>query len=157
MKIRAIYKVTLMRIILLIFFVLLTGCNATEALFWQNDKVKKNEITAVGYALINKQDAKDKKERVLMAIEASKMAAYKELAEQIYGKQIKTTRKLLNGSIIDEGYSVNTEGLIKGARVIKSYPSDGYYITELAIDMSTLSVLFRHSTSSELNDVIDYF
>jgi len=50
-------------------------------------------IHGIGYAPISLQKSAHKTQRMLMAIKASKIAAYAELAEQVYGQQIssKTT------------------------------------------------------------------
>ena len=45
-------------------------------------------IKAVGYAPLTEQKANSEEERMLMAMKASKLEAYKELAEQVYGQKV---------------------------------------------------------------------
>ncbi len=92
-------------------------------------------LKAVGYAPISLQSGVNKSQKQLMAIKASKLEAYRELAEQVYGQQI-TAGTTVAGSIAQDDYlQSKVQGIIKGAQVIKAYAVDDTYITELELNM----------------------
>ncbi|WP_367238874.1 LPP20 family lipoprotein, partial [Colwellia sp.] len=56
---------------------------------WQTVKPETFPVLyATGFAPISLQKSTHKTQRMLMAIKASKIAAYAELAEQVYGQQV---------------------------------------------------------------------
>jgi hypothetical protein len=85
-------------------------------------------IVGVGYAVINAQPGESPEEKRLMAIKASKLEAYKSLAEQIYGQYLESRGTLSNLKLSDEEITSRVEGLIVGARVVSIKPisSDSY-------------------------------
>lgn len=146
-----------MRSCIVLFSFFLMACQTSELISSYDQSDEHVEITAIGYAPIASQPAKTKEQRLLMAIKASKLAAYRELAEQIYGQEINATTEISEGKLKDEMAQVKTNGVIKGARVIKSYPTDGYYVTELAIDIKTLKQIFHTKHQDLQQRVIRYF
>ena len=145
-------KGDLMRYLIVLTFLLLTGCvNPHYSGMYANPK---NNIKAIGYSLISTQPSKNKQERVLMAIQASKQAAYKELAEQIYGNVIMSNVDASGGIISDSRLHGKTGGIIKGARIVKSYPADDYYITEVEMDLGMLRMIFDANNGDLLRNKI---
>ena len=63
-----------------------------------------------------------------MAIKASKLEAYKSLAEQIYGQYLESRGTLSNLKLSDEEITSRVEGLVVGARVVSIKPisADSY-------------------------------
>lgn len=99
-------------------------------------------LKAVGYAPISLQSGVNKSQKQLMAIKASKLEAYRELAEQVYGQQI-TAGTTVAGSIAQDDYlQSKVQGIIKGAQVIKAYAVDDTYITELELNMKRVHDLY---------------
>lgn len=99
-------------------------------------------LKAVGYAPISPQSGVNKSQKQLMAIKASKLEAYRELAEQVYGQQI-TAGTTVAGSIAQDDYlQSKVQGIIKGAQVIKAYAVDDTYITELELNMKRVHDLY---------------
>tara|TARA_R110000796_G_scaffold18008_5_gene54884 strand:+ start:4670 stop:5068 length:399 start_codon:yes stop_codon:yes gene_type:complete len=99
-------------------------------------------LKAVGYAPISQQSGVNKSQKQLMAIKASKLEAYRELAEQVYGQQI-TAGTTVAGSIAQDDYlQSKVQGIIKGAQVIKAYAVDDTYITELELNMKRVHDLY---------------
>ncbi len=47
-----------------------------------------NTLTAVGYASISEQTGRNEEEKQVRAMRASKIDAYRELAEQVYGLRV---------------------------------------------------------------------
>lgn len=113
-------------------------------------------FTSVGYAAIEVQPGDSVEMKILNAIKASKLDAYKEMAEQIHGVLItaggSAKRSILNSDAVDG----KVKGLVRGARVLKSYHEGEVYITELELDMNTLPYLNApefHETGRSMLDV----
>ena len=81
-------------------------------------------------------------QKQLMAIKASKLEAYRELTEQVYGQKI-TAGTTVEGSIAQDDYlESKVQGLIKGAQIIKTYAVDDTYVTELELNMKRVHDLY---------------
>lgn len=91
-------------------------------------------IHGIGYAPISLQKSENETQRMLMAIQASKLAAYAELAEQVYGQQITNNMTMSDLLLNDQSLTASVQGIIRGAKVVKSYPVGDTYATELSID-----------------------
>jgi hypothetical protein len=100
-------------------------------------------ITAIGYAPISLQKSNNKTQRMLMAINASKLAAYAELAEQVYGQRINSTTTMSDLLIKDQSLKSSVQGIIRGAKVVKSYPVGDTYATELRLDFKDVYQLYE--------------
>ena len=99
-------------------------------------------LKAVGYAPISAQPGDNDTQRSLMALKASKLEAYRELAEQVYGQKI-TAGTTVKGSVAqNDQLQSQVQGVIKGAQVIKSYPVGDSYATELRLDMKRVHDLY---------------
>ena len=114
-------------------------------------------ISATGLAPISLQKSPNETQRMLMAIKASKIAAYVELAEQIYGQQVQgkvTMRDLL---IEDQQLSASVQGVIRGAKVVKSYPVGDVYTTELQLDFEDVYNIYEANLNrKEVKDVTHF-
>lgn len=99
-------------------------------------------LKAIGYAPISAQPGNNDTQRSLMALKASKLEAYRELAEQVYGQKI-TAGTTVKGSVAqNDQLQSQVQGIIKGAQVIKSYPVGDSYATELRLDMKRVHDLY---------------
>ncbi|NLJ92735.1 MAG: hypothetical protein GX324_06720 [Aeromonadales bacterium] len=93
------------------------------------------KITAVGYAPISLQQPTDPELKLLHAMRASKMDAYRELTEQLAGVMTSSSSQM-NSQILEDGTVRNSSrGVVRGAEVINSYPDGDMYITELSLDL----------------------
>lgn len=114
-------------------------------------KVEQNyqySFTSVGYAPIDAQPGDSFDLKMLSAIKASKLEAYKEMAEQIYGVLISSDESVKSAILINDKIEAKVSGLVRGARVLKSYHEGDVYITELELDMQALPFL----KANEFND-----
>ena len=71
--------------------VLLASCSSmfTKQIEWEVvEPVTYPTISAVGYAPISAQRGQDDSTKMLMALKASKLDAYRELTEQVYGQKV---------------------------------------------------------------------
>ncbi|KYL34388.1 flagellar biosynthesis protein FlgP [Pseudoalteromonas agarivorans] len=99
-------------------------------------------LKAVGYAPISLQQGANKSQKQLMAIKASKLEAYRELTEQVYGQKI-TAGTSVAGAIAQNDYMESkVHGIIKGAQIIKTYSVDDVYVTELELNMKRVHDLY---------------
>ncbi|MCG6199762.1 LPP20 family lipoprotein [Psychromonas antarctica] len=112
-----------------------------------NDQIKQHDsameryqytFTSVGYAPIAAQKGATFDVQMLNAIKASKLEAYKELAEQIYGVLLNAENSVTNASLQSDQIESRVQGLVRGARVLKSYHRGDIYITELELNMRSL-------------------
>ena len=110
-------------------------------------------FTSVGYAPISSQQGDNFDLQLLNAIKASKLEAYKELAEQIYGVLIKAENSVRNAHLKEDKIEAHVKGVVRGAQVLKSYHRGDVYITELELNMQRLPFL-RASEFSQSTSVI---
>ncbi|QOL25349.1 LPP20 family lipoprotein [Thalassotalea sp. LPB0316] len=123
-------------LIALFLTAMVAGCSSVDK-HVQYERVKPEKfpvLTAIGYAPISLQKSDNETQRMLMAINASKIAAYAELAEQVYGQQITGSTTMADLIVADQVLTAKIQGVIRGAKVIKSYPVGDTYTTELALD-----------------------
>jgi len=114
-------------------------------------------IRGIGYAPISLQKSKHKTQRMLMAIKASKIAAYLELAEQIYGQQVSSKTTMADMLVDNQQLASSVQGLIRGAKVVKSYPLGDIYTTELQLDFKDVFEVFQVSVNRKEIKEIQYF
>lgn len=114
-------------------------------------------VRGIGYAPISLQRSEHETQRMLMAIKASKIAAYSELAEQIYGQQVSSKTTMADMLIDNQQLASSVKGLIRGAKVVKSYPVGDTYTTELQLDFKDVYEIYQASLNrKEIKDV-QYF
>lgn len=95
-------------------------------------------LRSSGYAIISQQDGPTNIEKTIQAMRASKLDAYRELSEQVWGVYIKSNTNLADTRQTYNGIYSEVEGVIHGARVIRQYPSGDSYVTELELDTRVL-------------------
>jgi hypothetical protein len=100
-------------------------------------------LHAVGYAPIQAQQGGDPSTKMLMAIKASKLDAYRELTEQVFGQKVDGDQTLSRMVLTDSRLKSSVEGVIRGARVVKSYPiGEDTYATELELDFKRVHDIY---------------
>ncbi len=138
----------------------ISGCSTVYDKHVQWQRVKPDEfpvILGIGYAPISLQKSEHETQRMLMAINASKLAAYAELAEQVYGQQITGSMTVADLLLENQQLSSSVQGLIRGARVVKSYPVGDIYTTELKLDFEDVYQLYvANSNHKEIKSVKYY-
>ncbi len=124
---------------------LVWGCTSSSQIKYYQEAPKEfAKFYATGYAPINSQMGDNKTQKVLQAIKASKLEAYRELTAQVHGHQIDSQTQLRELMIADSSLNASVRGLIRGAKVVKSYPvSDEIYATELELDYKNLYLLYN--------------
>jgi len=72
---------------------------------------------------------------------SSKIDAYRELAEQVYGMRVSGRAHLEDQRLGVENTSGAVDGVIRGAEVVRSYPVGDSYVTELRLDIRKMDKL----------------
>lgn len=138
----------------------LTGCNVLFDREVEYAQVKPERFVilhAVGYAPISAQQGSDLQQKMLQAMKASKLEAYKELTEMVYGQKIDATNKLQDMVLADERLSASVSGVITGARVVKTYAVDDVYVTELELDFARVYHLYQNTRPRQTVKSVHYY
>jgi hypothetical protein len=81
-----------------------------------------------------------------MAIRASKLDAYRNLTEQVYGQQLDSSTTVADMVVTNDTFRTKVEGVIYGARLVSITPvGDDTYETTLSLDkdvVQDLRILF---------------
>ena len=103
-------------------------------------------ISAVGYAVVSSQPGRSENQRRLMAIRSARMAAMRDLAEQIHGLNVEGNTTVIDLMVQNDTFRGIVSGTIRGARTVRINPtgSDTYEVL-LEIDKDTLSYLLRQA------------
>ena len=119
---------------------LLTACSGNRVVNY--DQGEKPDdfpvLKAVGYAVIDIQPGPSQSEKMLQAIRASKMDAYRELTEQLNGQQVRGQSSYKDLTQTSNSLDVSVAGMVRGARVVATYPRGNTYATELELDTRNL-------------------
>lgn len=143
-----------------LFSLYVGGCSSVYDKHIQWQRVKPESfpvIQGVGYAPISLQKSEHETQRMLMAIKASKVAAYAELAEQVYGQQIDGRVTLADLLVENHQLTSSVQGIIRGAKVIKSYPVGDIYTTELSLDFKDVYQLYLASSNNKEIKEVKYY
>ncbi len=93
-------------------------------------------VQATGYAPISLQPGQSRSQQIINAIKASKLQAYKELATIVHGQYLYGTTQVSDMVVENEQFSAAVGGVIRGARVVKTYPiQEDTYATILELDL----------------------
>jgi len=125
---------------------------------WQTIKPDSFPVLyATGFAPISMQKSTHKTQRMLMAIKASKIAAYAELAEQVYGQKVESKVTMADLLIEDQELTASVQGIIRGAKVVKSYPVGDIYTTELQLKFEDVyNILQANQNRKEIKDITHF-
>lgn len=95
------------------------------------------KITAIGYGAANASDGYSAGQRKLMAMRASKLDAYRALAEQVQGVRVNGNSTVAAMVAQADSYRVYVDAYLRGVQVVSVTPrDDGNYETmvELTLD-----------------------
>ena len=137
---------------LMVGLVALTGCKSinlsvskteSDAKLISPPLVEKREtISATGYAVVTVQNHKNPAQQRLMAIRASKLDAYRNLTEQVYGQQLDASSTVADMVVTNDTFRTKVEGIIYGARLVSITPvGEDTYETTLSLDRDVVQDL----------------
>ena len=126
---------------------------------WETEKPETFPVLfATGYAPISLQKSDNDTQRMLLAIQASKLAAYAELAEQVYGTRITQNSTMSEMVVGNNELMASVDGLIRGAKVVRSYAvGDDTYATEVMVDFQDVYDLVIVSSRPKRIKDVKYF
>lgn len=133
-------------VILFIMSLVMIGCQPLQSMSQQN------WLTAVGYASISEQKGRNDEEKQVRAMRASKIDAYRELAEQVYGMRVSGRADLTDQKLGVESTSGAVDGIIRGAEVVRSYKVGDSYVTELRLDVNKMQQLRQFGEVQQVPD-----
>lgn len=140
---------------------LISGCSSlySKHVEWETIEPERYPIlSAVGYAPINAQLGVDESSKEIQAIKASKLDAYRELAEQVYGQKVDGDQSLSNMVLVNNELKSSVEGVIRGARVVRSYPvGQDTYATELELDMAKVYDIYLSTAKPKKIRKVTYY
>ena len=103
---------------------------------------KRETITATGYAVITVQNSKNASQQRLMAIRASKLDAYRNLTEQVFGQQVDASSTVADMVVLNDTFRTKVEGVIYGAQLVSITPvGEDTYETTLSLDKTVVQDL----------------
>lgn len=118
---------------------MLAGCGATGGGGSQtaSQAPQPNTLTVTGYAPISLQPGRTEQHRMLMAMRASKLRAYQELAAVVHGQYLYGSTQVSDMVMQNDRFRAAVAGIVRGARVVKTYPvQDDTYATTLELDLN---------------------
>ena len=105
-------------------------------------------LSAVGYAVVSSQPGRTDAQKRLMAIRSARMAAMRELAEQIHGLKVDSNTTVIDLMVQNDTFRGIVSGVIRGARTVRINPTGAdTYETVLEIDQDMVAYLFRQAQS----------
>lgn len=139
----------------------LTGCSSVfnKHVEWETVAPETYPvISAVGYAPISVQKGASESSRMLMALKASKLDAYRELTEQVFGQKVDSGQSLASLVIQNTSLDSSVQGVIRGAKVVKSYPvGDDMYATELELDFKLVNDIYLSTARPKRVKKVHYY
>ncbi|AVJ55337.1 flagellar biosynthesis protein FlgP [Idiomarina sp. OT37-5b] len=144
---------------------LLSGCSAYYNLAYDQQHVEWETetpdqfpvLTAVGYAPIDEQPGDSQQHKDLAAMRASKLAAYRELAEQVYGQRIAGGSSVQNWALTNDTFQSSVDGVIRGAEVVRTYTVGEYYATELRLDFEKVHRIYQSTSRQQKIKRVVYY
>jgi hypothetical protein len=137
------------------------GCSSTISKHVEWETIQPENfpvLNAVGYAPIDAQLGLNASSKRIQAMKASKLDAYRELAEQVYGQKVDGSQSLANLVLTNNELKSTVEGVIRGARVVKSYPvGDDTYATELELDMAVVYDIYLSTAKPRKVKDVSYY
>ncbi|APD93306.1 flagellar biosynthesis protein FlgP [Alteromonas mediterranea] len=115
-------------------------------------------LKAIGYAPISSQRGEGDSMKLIMAMKASKLDAYRELTEQVYGQKIEGSQSVSHLVVESESLRASVEGVIRGAEVVKTYPvGEDTYVTELSLDMQQVYDIYLSTAKPRRVKDVKYY
>jgi hypothetical protein len=128
----------------LVISLLMTACTTAKAPPAPSLAFLPNKtINATGYGTVEKSDKYSRSQIKLMAMRASKMDAYRSLAEQLNGIQLRGQTTVENMEVSHDSYQIYLNAYLHGARVKRTsaigsdiYAGDDTFETVVELDLT---------------------
>ena len=101
-------------------------------------------LTAIGYAVTSSQPGRSEAQKRLMAIRSARMAAMRDLAEQIHGLQVDSSTTVIDLMVQNDTFRAVVKGIIRGAKTVRINPTGvDTYETVLEIDKDMMLMMLK--------------
>ena len=101
-------------------------------------------LTAIGYAVTSSQPGRSQAQKRLMAIRSARMAAMRDMAEQIHGLQVDSSTTVIDLMVQNDTFRGVVSGTIRGARTVRINPTGSEtYEVVLEIDREMVGYLLK--------------
>ena len=101
-------------------------------------------LTAIGYAVTSSQPGRSPAQKRLMAIRSARMAAMRDMAEQIHGLQVDSSTTVIDLMVQNDTFRGVVSGTIRGARAVRINPTGSEtYEVVLEIDREMVGYLLK--------------
>ena len=101
-------------------------------------------LTAIGYAVTSSQPGRSPAQKRLMAIRSARMAAMRDMAEQIHGLQVDSSTTVIDLMFQNDTFRGVVSGTIRGARTVRINPTGSEtYEVVLEIDREMVGYLLK--------------
>ena len=101
-------------------------------------------LTAIGYAVTSSQPGRSPAQKRLMAIRSARMAAMRDMAEQIHGLQVDSSTTVIDLMVQNDTFRGVVSGTIRGARTVRINPTGSEtYEVVLEIDREMVGYLLK--------------
>jgi outer membrane protein FlgP len=134
-------EMRLLSVVIVGSVLMLSGCSMFRPHAASGDRVVVSagehvtKLTAIGYGSASSIDRSTEGQRRLMAMRASKLDAYRALAEQIYGVRVTGNSTVASMAMQNESFRVYIDAYIRGARISNvNQLADGNYETTVEMD-----------------------
>ena len=117
-------------------------------------KPERIKIAGIGYGAESTFSAYTPGQRRLMAIRASKLDAYRALAEQLYGIKIDSSTAISTLTAKNDSFRARVNAVVRGARIVSITPmADNNYetILEVYVDQRFFDETFVYSSLTSSN------
>lgn len=122
---------------------LMTACSTQKAPPVSLESLPLKTISAIGYGTVEKSDRYSRSQIKLMAMRASKLDAYRSLAEQLNGIQLRGQTTVGDMEVTNDNYQVYLNAYLRGARVKRTsaigsdlYAGDDTFETVVELDLT---------------------
>ena len=115
----------------------LSGCYVVPLATVMDDPQyrKTVKMMAVGYGSINAYERYSEGQKRLLAMRASKLDAYRAMAEQVYGIRVSGNTQIAAMVIQNDNFRVSIDAYVRGARVTNIVQmADGNYETSIELE-----------------------
>ena len=133
------------RVLLIMLMMMLSSCVVSDRVSPAsviNMIEASDTIRATGYAVINLQASDLPEQRRLLAIRASRLDAYRSLAEQVYGQFIDSSSTVNDLVLSNDSFRARVQGVIYGAELES--------ITPVGADTYEVTLSLRRSVENDL-------
>ena len=101
-------------------------------------------LRAIGYAVTSSQPGRSPAQKRLMAIRSARMAAMRDMAEQIHGLQVDSSTTVIDLMVQNDTFRGVVSGTIRGARTVRINPTGSEtYEVVLEIDREMVGYLLK--------------